>query len=57
MDETEPSERTATINKRGPLGYGPIEEETAQSTVSKDDESTESAPTGSFWSFDEAEKP
>ena len=57
VDETEPSERTATINKRGPLGYGPIEEETAQSTVSKDDESTESAPMGSFWSFDEAGEP
>ena len=57
VDETEPSERLATINKGGPWGYGPIEEEIPPATVPKDDESTENAPTGSFWSFDEAGEP
>ena len=57
VDETEPSERPATINKGGPWGYGPIEEEIPPATVPKDDESTENASTGSFWSFDEAGEP
>ena len=57
VDETETSERPATINKGGPWGYGPIEEEIPPATVPKDDGSTENAPTGSFWSFDEAGEP
>ena len=50
MDETEPSERPATINKGGPWGYGPIGKRFLQQ-LSKDDESTENASTGSFWSL------
>ena len=55
--ETEPSERPAPIDKGGPWGYGPIKEEIPPATVPKDDESKENAPTGSFWSFDEAGEP
>ena len=55
--ETEPSERPAPIDKGGAWGYGPIKEEIPPATVPKDDESKENAPTGSFWSFDEAGEP
>mgnify|MGYP006239816851 FL=1 len=55
--ETEPSERPAPIDKGGPWGDGPIKEEIPPATVPKDDESKENAPTGSFWSFDEAGEP
>ena len=53
VDEIEPSEHPASMNNGGPWGYGPTEEETAQSTVSKDDESTESPPMDSFWTRDD----
>ncbi|RJU88715.1 MAG: hypothetical protein DWC05_00095 [Candidatus Poseidoniales archaeon] len=54
VDEIEPSEYPASMNNGGPWGYGPTEEETAQSTVSKDDESTESPPMDSFWTRDDS---
>lgn len=54
VDEIEPSEHPASMNNGGPWGYGPTEEETAQSTVSKDDESTESPPMDSFWTRDDS---
>jgi hypothetical protein len=52
--EMEPSEHPASTNKGGPWGYGPTEEEIPPSTVSKDDESTESAPMDSFWTRDDS---
>ena len=55
--ETEPSERPASIDKGGTVGYGLVEEEIPPATVPKDDKSEENAPTGSFWSFEEAGEP
>ncbi len=55
--ETEPSERPAPIDKGGRWGYGPVEEEIPPATVPEGEKSEENAPTGSFWTFDDVEKP
>ena len=55
--ETEPSERPAPIDKGGRWGYGPVEEEIPSATVPEGEKSEENAPTGSFWTFDDVEKP
>ena len=55
--ETEPSERPAPIDKGGPWGYGPVEEKIPPATVPEGEKGEENAPTGSFWTFDDVEKP
>ena len=55
--ETEPSERPAPIDKGGPWGYGPVEEKLPPATVPEGEKGEENAPTGSFWTFDDVEKP
>jgi len=55
--ETAPSERPATINKGGVWGYGVTQHEQPAGAGDDDEKDPADAPTGSFWTFDDAQNP
>jgi hypothetical protein len=55
--ETAPSERPATINKGGVWGYGVTQHEQPDDADDDDEQDPAGAPTGSFWTFDDAQNP
>lgn len=55
--ETAPSERPATINKGGVWGYGVTQHEQPAEASDDDEQDSAGAPTGSFWTFDDAQNP
>lgn len=55
--ETEPSERPAPIDKGGAGGFPIVEDDKPAAEKFEVGQDASDAPTGSFWSFDEAEEP
>ena len=55
--ETEPSERPAPIDKGGARGFPIVEDDKPAAEKIEVGQDASDAPTGSFWSFDEAEEP
>ena len=55
--ETEPSERTATINNGGVWGYGVTQHEQPAGAGDDDEKDPADAPMGSFWTFDDSQNP
>lgn len=55
--ETAPSEGPATINKGGVWGYGVTQHEQPDDADDDDEQDPAGAPTGSFWTFDDAQNP